>query len=197
MIGAVAQDLLRKLLVKDPHKRLGSGPRRAEDIKTHAFFKVLVFTPALSLGPSHSLSLSSNCHTHTLSPYSFHCSIFIGSQLVRPGWEEGNQPVQTRDQEWAGYRKLCWGVHWHESSLLSSQHPTKHWSTVPGTPYTLPSAICRIPTLCLHCHRKTPFDSPSTNKTILIMVGDYNTVLSTSMDHEGNHSTNYHHRALN
>uniref|UniRef100_A0A674CNJ6 Ribosomal protein S6 kinase n=1 Tax=Salmo trutta TaxID=8032 RepID=A0A674CNJ6_SALTR len=40
MIGAVAQDLLRKLLVKDPHKRLGSGPRRAEDIKTHAFFKV-------------------------------------------------------------------------------------------------------------------------------------------------------------
>ncbi|CDQ63541.1 unnamed protein product [Oncorhynchus mykiss] len=41
MIGAVAQDLLRKLLVKDPHKRLGSGPRRAEDIKTHAFFKGL------------------------------------------------------------------------------------------------------------------------------------------------------------
>uniref|UniRef100_A0A4W5N0Z1 non-specific serine/threonine protein kinase n=1 Tax=Hucho hucho TaxID=62062 RepID=A0A4W5N0Z1_9TELE len=34
------KDLLRKLLVKDPHKRLGSGPRRAEDIKTHAFFKV-------------------------------------------------------------------------------------------------------------------------------------------------------------
>uniref|UniRef100_A0A674CPR2 non-specific serine/threonine protein kinase n=1 Tax=Salmo trutta TaxID=8032 RepID=A0A674CPR2_SALTR len=34
------RDLLRKLLVKDPHKRLGSGPRRAEDIKTHAFFKV-------------------------------------------------------------------------------------------------------------------------------------------------------------
>ncbi|CAB1332975.1 unnamed protein product [Coregonus sp. 'balchen'] len=41
MIGAVAQDLLRKLLVKDPHKRLGSGPRGADDIKSHAFFKGL------------------------------------------------------------------------------------------------------------------------------------------------------------
>uniref|UniRef100_A0A6Q2Z7F0 Ribosomal protein S6 kinase n=1 Tax=Esox lucius TaxID=8010 RepID=A0A6Q2Z7F0_ESOLU len=41
MIGPVAQDLLRKLLVKDPHRRLGSGPRGAEDIKSHAFFKGL------------------------------------------------------------------------------------------------------------------------------------------------------------
>ncbi|XP_020319710.2 ribosomal protein S6 kinase alpha-4-like isoform X5 [Oncorhynchus kisutch] len=41
IIGVVAQDLLRKLLVKDPHKRLGSGPRGAEDIKSHAFFKGL------------------------------------------------------------------------------------------------------------------------------------------------------------
>ncbi|MEQ2174701.1 hypothetical protein GOODEAATRI_010480 [Goodea atripinnis] len=41
MIGSVAKDLLRKLLVKDPHKRLGSGPRGAEDIKAHPFFKVL------------------------------------------------------------------------------------------------------------------------------------------------------------
>lgn len=40
MIEPVAQDLLRKLLVKDPHRRLGSGPRGAEDIKAHAFFKV-------------------------------------------------------------------------------------------------------------------------------------------------------------
>ncbi|XP_056140404.1 ribosomal protein S6 kinase alpha-4 [Lampris incognitus] len=41
MIGSTAQDLLKKLLVKDPHKRLGSGPRRAEDIKAHPFFKGL------------------------------------------------------------------------------------------------------------------------------------------------------------
>uniref|UniRef100_A0A8C6LKS0 non-specific serine/threonine protein kinase n=1 Tax=Nothobranchius furzeri TaxID=105023 RepID=A0A8C6LKS0_NOTFU len=41
MIGSVAQDLLKKLLVKDPHRRLGSGPRGAEDIKAHAFFKGL------------------------------------------------------------------------------------------------------------------------------------------------------------
>ena len=30
----------------------------------------------------------------------------------------------------------------------------------------------------------------------IIMVGDYNTVLSTSMDRKGNHSTNDYHRAL-
>ncbi|XP_026227165.1 ribosomal protein S6 kinase alpha-4 [Anabas testudineus] len=41
MIGPTAQDLLRKLLVKDPHKRLGSGPRGAEEIKAHPFFKGL------------------------------------------------------------------------------------------------------------------------------------------------------------
>ncbi|XP_023132113.1 ribosomal protein S6 kinase alpha-4 [Amphiprion ocellaris] len=41
MIGSTAQDLLKKLLVKDPHKRLGSGPRGAEDIKAHHFFKGL------------------------------------------------------------------------------------------------------------------------------------------------------------
>lgn len=45
MIGHIAQDLLKKLLVKDPHKRLGSGPRGAEDIKAHAFFKVLPHLP--------------------------------------------------------------------------------------------------------------------------------------------------------
>ncbi|KAI7813558.1 putative ribosomal protein S6 kinase alpha-4 [Triplophysa rosa] len=41
IIGPLAQDLLRKLLVKDPHKRLGSGPRGAEEIKSHPFFKGL------------------------------------------------------------------------------------------------------------------------------------------------------------
>lgn len=40
MIGRVAEELLKKLLVKDPHRRLGSGPRGAEDIKAHPFFKV-------------------------------------------------------------------------------------------------------------------------------------------------------------
>uniref|UniRef100_A0AAY4DQC6 non-specific serine/threonine protein kinase n=1 Tax=Denticeps clupeoides TaxID=299321 RepID=A0AAY4DQC6_9TELE len=38
------RDLLKKLLVKDPHKRLGSGPRGAEDIKAHPFFKGLNWT---------------------------------------------------------------------------------------------------------------------------------------------------------
>lgn len=46
MIGPTAQDLLRKLLVKDPHRRLGSGPRGSEDIKAHSFFKVLLTWPA-------------------------------------------------------------------------------------------------------------------------------------------------------
>ena len=31
--------LLQKLLMKDPHKRLGYGPNDAEDIKKHAYFK--------------------------------------------------------------------------------------------------------------------------------------------------------------
>lgn len=62
MIGHTAQDLLRKLLVKDPHKRLGSGPRGAEDIKAHPFFKVLSHQPLAHLSvcaqPPHSAVLS-------------------------------------------------------------------------------------------------------------------------------------------
>ncbi len=36
-----ARDLCRKLLVKDPEKRLGSGVRDAEDIKDHPWFDVI------------------------------------------------------------------------------------------------------------------------------------------------------------
>uniref|UniRef100_A0A3B4H4F5 Ribosomal protein S6 kinase n=1 Tax=Pundamilia nyererei TaxID=303518 RepID=A0A3B4H4F5_9CICH len=67
MIGPIAQDLLKKLLVKDPHKRLGSGPRGAEDIKAHPFFKVQcpltvyhlnIFSPVTSVHSSVTLSFS-------------------------------------------------------------------------------------------------------------------------------------------
>lgn len=67
MIGPIAQDLLKKLLVKDPHKRLGSGPRGAEDIKAHPFFKVRcpltvyhlnIFSPVTSVHSSVTLSFS-------------------------------------------------------------------------------------------------------------------------------------------
>jgi len=38
-VGAIARDLLTKLLSKDPSKRLGSGEGDAKDIKNHPFFK--------------------------------------------------------------------------------------------------------------------------------------------------------------
>uniref|UniRef100_A0A8D0L5J4 non-specific serine/threonine protein kinase n=1 Tax=Sphenodon punctatus TaxID=8508 RepID=A0A8D0L5J4_SPHPU len=41
IIGPVARDLLQKLLCKDPKKRIGSGPSRAQEIKEHPFFKSL------------------------------------------------------------------------------------------------------------------------------------------------------------
>lgn len=46
--------------MKDPHKRLGSGPRGAEDIKAHHFFKVFI-------SPAYSSSVSSlSCHFRLL-----------------------------------------------------------------------------------------------------------------------------------
>uniref|UniRef100_A0A668AZI4 Ribosomal protein S6 kinase n=1 Tax=Myripristis murdjan TaxID=586833 RepID=A0A668AZI4_9TELE len=57
MIGSTAQDLLRKLLVKDPHRRLGSGPRGAEDIKAHPFFKVLFTSLAILLSSKNELDV--------------------------------------------------------------------------------------------------------------------------------------------
>lgn len=66
MIEATAQDLLRKLLVKDPHRRLGSGPRGSEDIKAHPFFKVA--PPSLTpRTPIFSPPAPSLCSPHTLS----------------------------------------------------------------------------------------------------------------------------------
>lgn len=39
-IGPVAQDLLQRLLCKDPRKPLGAGPQGAQGVKDHPFFQV-------------------------------------------------------------------------------------------------------------------------------------------------------------
>lgn len=84
MIGHTAQDLLKKLLVKDPHKRLGSGPRGAEDIKAHPFFKVFISQTSHS-----SVSSVRSFHIHQLSPPA-PCS-HTGAELGWPSAEEGAQ----------------------------------------------------------------------------------------------------------
>ncbi|XP_032883434.1 ribosomal protein S6 kinase alpha-5 isoform X2 [Amblyraja radiata] len=38
-IGPLAKDIMKKLLMKDPKKRLGSGPGGADEIKSHLFFQ--------------------------------------------------------------------------------------------------------------------------------------------------------------
>ncbi|XP_034381302.1 ribosomal protein S6 kinase alpha-5 isoform X1 [Cyclopterus lumpus] len=38
-MGPLAKDLIQRLLVKDPKKRLGSGPNGAEDVKKHPFYQ--------------------------------------------------------------------------------------------------------------------------------------------------------------
>lgn len=39
-MGPLAKDLIQRLLVKDPKKRLGSGPNGAENVKKHPFYQV-------------------------------------------------------------------------------------------------------------------------------------------------------------
>lgn len=58
-MSALAKDLLKRLLMKDPKKRLGCGPRDADEIKEHLFFQVkfieqMVSVPCCSLGTQHS-----------------------------------------------------------------------------------------------------------------------------------------------
>uniref|UniRef100_W5N9G8 Ribosomal protein S6 kinase n=1 Tax=Lepisosteus oculatus TaxID=7918 RepID=W5N9G8_LEPOC len=38
-IGPLAKDLIQRLLIKDPKKRLGSGPSGAEEVKKHPFYQ--------------------------------------------------------------------------------------------------------------------------------------------------------------
>lgn len=45
-MGPLAKDIIQRLLVKDPKKRLGSGPNGAENVKKHPFYQV---GPALCL----------------------------------------------------------------------------------------------------------------------------------------------------
>lgn len=119
MIGTTAQDLLKKLLVKDPHRRLGSGPRGAEDIKAHPFFKV---DPERSfpLFPLIVTLISFTCMT---------VCFWTGIKLDRIGREESPKSVQTRAEERTGCGKLCRGVYRDGPRLLSSQHTTKHRSS--------------------------------------------------------------------
>jgi hypothetical protein len=55
-MSALAKDLIQRLLMKDPKKRLGCGPRDADEIKEHLFFQVKFIeqiggcTPLLFLG---------------------------------------------------------------------------------------------------------------------------------------------------
>lgn len=39
-MGPLAKDVIQRLLVKDPKKRLGSGPSGAENVKKHPFYQV-------------------------------------------------------------------------------------------------------------------------------------------------------------
>lgn len=48
-IGPTAKNLIQKLLVKDPKRRLGSGPTGAAKIKLHAFFQVLYHSKLMSM----------------------------------------------------------------------------------------------------------------------------------------------------
>ncbi|XP_048475590.1 ribosomal protein S6 kinase alpha-5-like [Rhincodon typus] len=47
-ISPAGRDLIQKLLIKDPKKRLGSGPKGASEIKRHSFFRVSLFGPLSS-----------------------------------------------------------------------------------------------------------------------------------------------------
>lgn len=39
-MGPLAKNLIQRLLIKDPKKRLGSGPNGAENVKKHPFYQV-------------------------------------------------------------------------------------------------------------------------------------------------------------
>lgn len=38
-MGPLAKDIIQRLLIKDPKKRLGSGPSGAPNVKSHPFYQ--------------------------------------------------------------------------------------------------------------------------------------------------------------
>uniref|UniRef100_A0A3Q2DJ22 non-specific serine/threonine protein kinase n=1 Tax=Cyprinodon variegatus TaxID=28743 RepID=A0A3Q2DJ22_CYPVA len=42
-MGPLAKDLIQRLLVKDPQKRLGSGPNGADNVKKHPFYQKIIW----------------------------------------------------------------------------------------------------------------------------------------------------------
>uniref|UniRef100_A0A3Q0SMX3 Ribosomal protein S6 kinase n=1 Tax=Amphilophus citrinellus TaxID=61819 RepID=A0A3Q0SMX3_AMPCI len=51
-MGPLAKDLIQRLLIKDPKKRLGSGPSGAENVKKHPFYQVDVIDLAAKKVPA-------------------------------------------------------------------------------------------------------------------------------------------------
>lgn len=47
-MGPLAKDVIQQLLIKDPKKRLGSGPDGAENVKKHPFYQVDLIASLLS-----------------------------------------------------------------------------------------------------------------------------------------------------
>lgn len=119
MIGPTAQDLLRKLLVKDPHRRLGSGPRGAEDIKAHSFFKVLLTSTA---SPSNISPPVTSSHSSITLPI---CFLFPNRAWTGLTWHRRRCQVHS-NQSWRV--NLTWGTllrsspGWIPSTLLQA-HP--------------------------------------------------------------------------
>lgn len=68
----MAQDLLRRLLCKDPKKRLGAGPQGAQEVKNHPFFQVRLLTV-----------LPTSLHTTQIGPLLW----------VRGPWRDGLRPA--------------------------------------------------------------------------------------------------------
>lgn len=80
-MGPLAKDIIQRLLVKDPKKRLGSGPNGAENVKKHPFYQV---------GPA-------VCWKQSTPQRRFITCLVLENQLGGPGSEEGACPVQARD----------------------------------------------------------------------------------------------------
>lgn len=65
-MGPLAKDLIQRLLIKDPKKRLGSGPNGAENVKKHPFYQV-DFIACLIMFTIFNITNGLRCHCFVLS----------------------------------------------------------------------------------------------------------------------------------
>ncbi|MGH0185997.1 UNVERIFIED_CONTAM: hypothetical protein FKN15_025824 [Acipenser sinensis] len=132
----LARDLVRKLLVRDPRKRLGSGVRGAEDIKGHPFFKSLNWSDLISK----KIPAPFKPQIHSELDVSNFAEEFTG---MEPTYSPASTPPST-DRLFQGYSYVAPSILFNRNAVMGDFLDGQLSSERPGNSNVARSAMLKV-----------------------------------------------------